>query len=123
LTRNQGIFAVLYAVALQWSEVPRVLGVPIDGEIAMLVFIALGVVSAGFGLALNLRWRGLLFAFSSIFMVTLSVTVGIWLADAGSHSRDVPLWWLLIASAIIAAIASSGLLLAAAARSLRQRFC
>lgn len=121
MTRNQGIFAALYAGALQWHEVPRVLGVPIDGGMAMLVFIALWAVSAVCGLALNLRWRGLMFAFGSIFIVTLSVTVGIWLADIGSHSRDVPLWWLLIAALIFAAVACSGLLLAVAARSFHQR--
>ncbi|HEY4070774.1 MAG TPA: hypothetical protein VGM04_04350, partial [Sphingomicrobium sp.] len=87
-----------------------------------LVFVALWAVSAICGLALNLCLRGLLFAFGSIFIVTLSVTVGIWLADVGSHSRDIPLWWLPIASVIFAAVASSGLLLASAARSLRPRF-
>lgn len=122
MTRNQTIFAALYAVALQWIEVPRVLGVPIDGRIAILVFVALWAVSAACGFALHLRWRGLLFGFGSIFIVTSSVTVGIWLADIGSHSRDVPVWWLMLASVVFAAIASSGLLLALAARSLRPRF-
>ena len=98
------------------------LGVPIDGCIAMFVFVAFWAVSTVCGLALNFRWRGLLFAFGSILIVTLSVTAGIWLADVGSHSRDAPVWWLLITSVIFSAVASSGLLLAVAVRSLRPRF-
>lgn len=121
MTRIQGLLAVLYAVSLQWHEVPRVLGIPIDGSIAALAFVALWAISAVGGFALKLRWHGVLFAFGSIFIVTFGVTACIWIADVGSHSRDVPAWWLLMASAIFAGIASSGLLLALAARSLPSR--
>ena len=121
LTLSQGLFVALYAVALQWHDILRLLGVPIDFRVALFVFVALWGTSVVCGLALNCRWGSLAIAFLSISVVTLSVNMSTYLADLASHSQDIPIWQLLVASVAFAAIAASGLFLAIAARALSAR--
>ena len=120
LSRNQAIFAALYAASLQWSHVLRLFGLTSNGRFDVCVFIALWGAAAIYAFASYLTWRSFLAIFATIFIVDLGVSVATYLADTASHSRDMPLVIRPIFSFIFAAITSSCLLLPLAKGLLRR---
>ena len=120
MTRGTFICILCYALSLQWSEIPSALGVTVDGLLSLVLFGALWVVAALYGLRGNLPPITGLAALLSIFLVDLLISAASYIADAGVHARDVPLGILPALSLMFALLASSAFLLPSIVGALRR---
>ena len=114
-------FAVLYGVALQWTVVPKLAGLPVSFHFGALVFVTLWLVAVVYAARRRMRFQHLLAAFAIVATIDLAGTLGIYAADVGAHSRDLPLSWQIPMSLGRALFATSAFLLGSAVVSLKRR--